>query len=88
MVEESLAQRTGQPIIRARELLRLHRDTYRDFWDWSGSCVDYINLHAKLWTVFGWALDTGANTKTRTLQNIPMQANGAEMLRLGYCLAV
>jgi hypothetical protein len=88
MGEESLAQRIGQPVIRARELLRLHRDTYRDFWAWSGGCVDYANLHGKLWTVFGWTLQTGNAAKMRTLQNFPMQANGAEMLRLACCLAV
>jgi DNA polymerase I-like protein with 3'-5' exonuclease and polymerase domains len=88
MGEESLAQRIGQPVIRARELLRLHRDTYRDFSAWSGGCVDYANLHGKLWTVFGWTLQTGNAAKMRTLQNFPMQANGAEMLRLACCLAV
>jgi len=88
MGEESLAQRIGQPVIRARELLRLHRETYSGFWKWSEACVDYANLHGKLWTVFGWTLHTGANTNTRTLQNFPMQANGAEMLRLACCLVV
>ncbi|MDB4409323.1 DNA polymerase [Gammaproteobacteria bacterium] len=88
MGEESLAQRIGQPVIRARELLRLHQETYRDFWAWSGACVDYANLHGKLWTVFGWNLNTGRETKSRTLQNYPMQANGAEMLRLACCLVV
>ena len=88
MGEESLAQRIGQPVIGARELLRLHRETYRDFWAWSGGCVDYANLHGKLWTVFGWTLQTVGTTKTRTLQNFPMQANGAEMLRLACCLVV
>ena len=32
MGADSLAQRIGQPPIRARELLRLHRETYRVFW--------------------------------------------------------
>jgi DNA polymerase-1 len=32
MGADSLAARIGQPPIRARELLRLHRETYRVFW--------------------------------------------------------
>ena len=35
MGADALAQRIGQPPIRARELLRLHRETYRVFWRWS-----------------------------------------------------
>ena len=35
MEAESLAARIGQPPVVARDLLRAHRDTYRDFWRWS-----------------------------------------------------
>ncbi len=85
MGAESLAQRLGQPIIRARELLRLHRETYRVFWRWSDGAVDYAMLHGKLWTVFGWTVHTGNNPNPRFLRNFLMQANGAEMLRLACC---
>jgi len=34
MGADSLAQRIGQPVILARELLRLHQQTYRVFWRW------------------------------------------------------
>ncbi len=37
-------------------------------------------------TVFGWPLHVGAEANPRSLQNFPMQANGAEMLRLACCL--
>jgi len=85
---EALAQRTGQPPIYARELLRLHQQTYRVFWRWSDSAVDHATLHGRLWTVFGWTVHTGNNPNPRFLRNFPMQANGAEMLRLACCLAV
>ncbi len=35
MGEASLAIRINQPVAQARELLRLHRKTYREFWKWS-----------------------------------------------------
>jgi DNA polymerase-1 len=87
MGEESLAMRIGQPVARARELLRLHRETYRIFWRWSDGALDFAMLHGRLWTVFGWTLHVDADPNPRSLRNFLMQANGAEMLRLACCLA-
>lgn len=88
MGAEALAMRLGQPACRARELLRLHRETYRAFWRWAGGAVDHAMLRGELWTVFGWTVRVGPNANPRFLQNFLMQANGAEMLRLACCLAV
>jgi DNA polymerase I-like protein with 3'-5' exonuclease and polymerase domains len=87
MGADSLAQRIGQPPIRAHQLLRLHRETYRVFWRWSDAAVDYAMLTGSLHTVFGWRVQVSANSNERSLRNFPMQANGAEMLRLACCLA-
>lgn len=86
MGAESLAQRIGQPVCRARELLDLHQSTYRAFWKWSDGCLDYANLQGELHTVFGWPIRVGSDANPRCLRNFPMQANGAEMLRLACCL--
>jgi hypothetical protein len=86
MGAEALAQRSGQTPIRARELLRLHRETYRVFWRWSDAAVDYAMLNGHLHTVFGWRVQVPASANDRSLRNFPMQANGAEMLRLACCL--
>lgn len=86
MGAESLAARIGQPACRARELLELHHNTYRTFWKWSDACLDYANLNGALPTVFGWWIRAGSDTNPRSLRNFPMQANGAEMLRLACCL--
>lgn len=88
MGAQSLAERIGQPVIRARELLRLHQETYRVFWAWSDAAVDHAMLHGKLWTVFGWTVHTGTNPNPRFLRNFLMQGNGVEMLRLACCLLV
>jgi DNA polymerase I len=86
MGADALAQRIGQPPIRARELLRLHRETYRVFWRWSDAVVDQAMLTGSLHTVFGWRVRVPAVSNERSLRNFPMQANGAEMLRLACCL--
>src|SRR5262245_25784955 len=87
MEAESLASRIGQPPIVARDLLQAHRETYRVFWRWSDAVVDFAMLTGSLPTVFGWRVHTHGSPNPRSLRNFPMQANGAEMLRLTCCLA-
>ena len=82
MGAEALAQRIGQPAVRARQLLELHKRTYPQFWRWSDATVDEAELNGRLWTVFGWELRPPYPSNPRSLRNFPMQANGAEMLRL------
>ncbi len=82
----SLAQRINQPEIRARQLLELHRETYKVFWAWSDAAVDHAMLHERLWTVFGWTIHVAPGPNPRFLRNFPMQGNGAEMLRLACCM--
>jgi len=82
MGAESLAYRINQPVARARELLDLHRRTYRRFWQWSDGVLHQALLGGRLWTTYGWQLFTDDTPNGRSLCNFPMQANGAEMLRL------
>jgi DNA polymerase I len=87
MEASGLAARIGQPPIVARDLLRAHRETFRTFWTWSDAAVDHAMLHGVLHTAFGWHLRIGEESNARSLRNFPMQANGAEMLRIACCLA-
>ena len=82
MEAESLAGRLGISLLEARELLQKHRETYPRFWRWTQNVVDDALCKLDIHTVFGWHLDTRANHNPRSLRNFPMQANGAEMLRL------
>jgi len=82
MGEVALAQRINQPVARARQLLALHRQTYKTFWAWSDATQDEAVLNGKLWTTFGWELRVGGAVNPRSLRNFPMQGNGAEMLRI------
>ncbi len=87
MAERSLAIRLGQTEAHARDLLRLHRETYPTFWKWSQAAVDHAMLRSWLQTVFGWRVHVGPEVNPRSLANFPMQGNGSEMLRLACCLA-
>jgi len=86
MGEVSLAVRINQPVARARQLLELHRRTYRTFWKWSDAAVDEAVLGGRLWAVLGWQIHTCDEVNDRSLRNFPMQANGAEMLRIACIL--
>ncbi|MDW7618500.1 MAG: DNA polymerase [Nitrosomonadaceae bacterium] len=86
MGDASLAARINQPVARARQLLALHRHTYRKFWKWSDSAVDEAVLGGRLWAGFGWQIHTRDQLNDRSLRNFPMQANGAEMLRIACIL--
>ena len=87
MGPDALALRIGQPPVVARDLLRAHQETFRTFWQWSDAAVDLAMSKSSLHTVFGWTIHIGVDSNPRSLRNFPMQANGAEMLRLACCLA-
>jgi DNA polymerase I len=87
MGEDSLAHRIGQTFFHARELLRLHHETYRVFWRWSDASVAYAMLTGSIHTAFGWRVRVPPDPNIRSLRNFLMQANGAEMLRIACCFA-
>ena len=88
MGAESLAESIDQPTQMGRELLNNHRRTFPDFWKWSEDVVNYALLRRRLWTTFGWFIHIEGHVNARSLANFPMQANGAEILRLACCYMV
>jgi DNA polymerase I len=86
MGEWTLAARIGKPRIVARELIRAHKDRYRKFWRMAEGAADCAMLGLPIVTVFGWHARPG-DPNPRSMMNFPMQANGAEMMRLAACLA-
>ena len=87
MGPESLAAQLGQSPCHARALLALHRAAYPRYWRWAQAAADSAVLTGGIQAVFGWRLQVTSATKPRTLLNFPMQANGAEMLRLACIYA-
>lgn len=87
LAAEGLARKLGVPTCKGRELLQLHRETFREFWRWSDAVEAQAVLSGRLRTMFGWAVRVGQDANPRSLRNFPMQANGAEMMRLACCLA-
>lgn len=92
MSADGIAQKAGLHIEEARKLLLLHRETYRVFWDWAEDNVNRALLGMPLQTTFGWHIhyppNCGKSINPRSILNWPMQANGAEMMRLGVSMAI
>ena len=86
MEAEALADRLGILPLMARELLQKHKETYPKFWRWAQNIVDASMLGLDARTVFGWTLRSKGDGNPRSIRNFPMQANGAEMLRIACCL--
>jgi DNA polymerase I-like protein with 3'-5' exonuclease and polymerase domains len=86
MSADGLARKLGIPHGEGAELLRLHRRVYRRFWEWSDAMVDGAMLLGRLQTVFGWKIHVSDGVNSRMLRNFPMQANGAEMMRIAAIL--
>lgn len=88
MGAHALAATSGITVAQAHELLRIHRNTYRKFWQWMDNTVTQAVLTGKVQTVFGWQQQIGKEYNARSLMNFPMQANGAEMMRMAAIAAV
>jgi DNA polymerase I len=79
----------------ANHLLRKHREVYSKFWDWSDNGLEWAILDGYQWTELGWfnyiqplkAGKAGVGRSARSIRNFPMQANGAELLRLACIMA-
>ena len=87
MGADALAMQAGITPVEAKELLRLHKEAYKPFWRWIDDTVCSAMLANEMRTVFGWRRRVGREPNARSLMNFPMQANGAEMMRIAAIAA-
>jgi hypothetical protein len=66
----------------ASDIVEKHKRTYPRFWEWRANTAQAALLDRQIESVFGWPLRLSTSPNLRTLYNFPMQAAGAEMLRL------
>jgi DNA polymerase-1 len=85
---ETLAFRIGKSTLTARQLIRAHQAQYPKFWKMAESAVACAMQGGQISTVFGWNVRAGPGANWRSLMNYPMQAGGAELMRLALSMAV
>jgi DNA polymerase I-like protein with 3'-5' exonuclease and polymerase domains len=86
MGEDLLAFKLGVSPAEARNLLQLHRQTYRRYWAWNDDLVNSSLLGGILRTVFGWNLHPTDKPNALSVGNWPMQSHGSELMRLACCM--
>ena len=63
-------------------LLDGHKSLFADYWQWVDDFLDTATARGITHTALGWPLHVTADTKLRSLQNHPVQAAGADILRM------
>jgi hypothetical protein len=88
MQGETLAGRLGVSTFEAHEMLLQHRELFAQYWQWSDDWVAHALQTGVMRTVFGWTCRTGITEfNERSIRNFPVQATGAEILRIACILA-
>jgi DNA polymerase-1 len=87
MGPKTMAIKTGLNEAETREIIRWHKNTYKPFWRFVENTIATASFDGKLTTIFGWPIHIGREIKPRSWMNFPMQANGAEMMRIAAIAA-
>ena len=69
MGPEAMAAKAGITPTESKALLRLHKETYKPFWQWMDNVVSSAMLTNKIQTVFGWRYHIGREPNPRSLRN-------------------
>jgi DNA polymerase I len=84
----SLANRLNVPKAYAEEIFGQHKRLYRRFWAWQEEHLHFALTERWTSSVLGWTWYQESHPRLSSLANFPMQANGADMLRVACFLGV
>ena len=80
---ETLAQRLGIPTFVAHEMLSQHRGLFNQYWAWVEDWIAHALDTGVMSTALGWTCRTGITEfNARSIGNFPVQATGADILRV------
>jgi DNA polymerase-1 len=86
MQAPSLAAKAGVTLAEARELVRLHSETYRAFARWRRDTVDRALLSGHMRTAFDWRRRGCTSARPTELMNWPIQSCGSHLMQF-VCIA-
>ena len=88
MSAETLAGRLGVSTFEAHVMLDQHRELFAQYWKWSDDWVQHALQTGVMRTAMGWTCRTGITEfNERSIRNWPIQAAGADILRIACILA-
>lgn len=82
MREESLAKKLGIPVSAARRLITQHQASYPTYWNWRQAVIDTVMCGEPVSTIYGWRRKSRSDDSGTSIANFPVQAAGAEILRI------
>jgi DNA polymerase-1 len=88
---ESLAGRLGVSSFEAHEMLGQHRELFAQYWRWLDDWIAHALQTGVMRTAFGWECRIGIvepSVNARSIRNWPLQATGADILRIACILMV
>jgi DNA polymerase-1 len=87
MASETLAARLSVSTFEAHEMLNQHRELFAQYWQWSDDWVQRALQTGVMWTTMGWTHRVGIlEFNERSIRNWPVQATGADILRIACIL--
>jgi hypothetical protein len=88
MSRDTLAARLGVSTFEAHQMLMQHRELFAQYWQWSDDWVQHVLQTGIMRTALGWHCRTGITEfNERSIRNWPVQATGADILRIACILA-
>ena len=88
MSSDTLAARLGVSTFEAHQMLNQHRELFAQYWRWSDDWVQHALQTGIVWTALGWTCRIGITEfNERSIRNWPIQATGADILRIACILA-
>jgi hypothetical protein len=88
MTTETLAARLDVSTFEAHQMLVQHRELFAQYWQWSDDWVQHALQTGVMRTASGWTCRTGITEfNERSIRNWPIQATGADILRIACILA-
>jgi hypothetical protein len=88
MARDTLAARLGVSSFEAHQMLNQHRELFGQYWQWSDDWFQHALQTGVMRTAFRWTCRTGITEfNERSIRNWPVQATGADILRIACILA-
>jgi hypothetical protein len=85
---ETLASRLGISTFAAHEMIGQHHEIFSVYWRWVDDWIAHVLDTGVMWTPLGWECRTGITEfNERSIGNFPVQATGADILRVACILA-
>lgn len=84
---EGMAYQAGITPAVANELIERHHGAYPRYWRWLRDVMDAALITNEMASIFGWKRKLTEHDRPTSLMNFPMQANGAEMMRIASIAA-